>query len=207
MRRCDPLGFWVPDGPCGDTIIEADLPGKPRYNRETALACIEACGNRRATAIDGGAYIGTFSAHIVGSFQRVIAFEPMRASFECLRRNMPRVECHNTALSGSSESVMVGQERGRKTYQWRVGGQANAIAVPGQAIDDLGLADLDLLKLDVEGHEHAALLGAAKTIARCRPVILIEEKLDPEKRASALLLEWGMTMQGQWKYDLLFVWP
>jgi len=41
-------------------------------------------------------------------------------------------------------------------------------------IDSLDLARLDLLKIDVEGMEVEALAGAAASLARCRPVILVE---------------------------------
>jgi len=42
------------------------------------------------------------------------------------------------------------------------------------AIDSLGLARLDLIKIDVEGMEVEVLDGARQTIARCRPIILVE---------------------------------
>ena len=36
--------------------------------------------------------------------------------------------------------------------------------------------DVDLLQLDIEGFEHQAILGAAETIDRCSPVIVLELK-------------------------------
>lgn len=41
-------------------------------------------------------------------------------------------------------------------------------------IDSFGLAPLDLIKIDVEGMELEVLAGAAQTIGRCRPIILVE---------------------------------
>lgn len=208
MRHCGtPLGFWIPDGPSSGRIVAGTVPGKPTYNAETAAACLAACGTRRGTAIDGGAYVGTFSACIIGHFQRVIAFEPLFTNFECGELNVPKAEWHNAALSGHTGTVEVGQPvNGDKTYQWRVGEPVNTKQVRSVAIDDLGLTDLHLLKLDVEGHEFDVLNGALKTIKACRPVILIEEKLDPLKRAAGMLGEMGMKLRKQWKNDMLFVW-
>ena len=41
-------------------------------------------------------------------------------------------------------------------------------------IDSLDLPRLDLLKIDIEGMEIEALAGAAASLARCRPVVLVE---------------------------------
>jgi FkbM family methyltransferase len=43
-------------------------------------------------------------------------------------------------------------------------------------IDSLNLPSVGLIKLDIQGSELIALKGAAETIQRCRPVVLIEEK-------------------------------
>ena len=48
--------------------------------------------------------------------------------------------------------------------------------IPMMAIDSLDLKTLGFLKLDIEGSELPALLGARQTIARCRPVVLFEDK-------------------------------
>ena len=59
-------------------------------------------------------------------------------------------------------------------------GGSSAIAVTGQrtmlvTVDCLAIQDLTVLHLDVERHELEVLKGAAETLARCSPVILIEE--------------------------------
>ena len=50
--------------------------------------------------------------------------------------------------------------------------------VPTQTVDALvagqGLERVDLIKIDVEGHEFQVLTGAVETITRFRPQILIE---------------------------------
>ena len=42
------------------------------------------------------------------------------------------------------------------------------------SIDSLNLKRVDLIKIDVEGMEMEVLQGAAETISRCKPVLLIE---------------------------------
>ncbi len=42
-------------------------------------------------------------------------------------------------------------------------------------LDSFGLKDVDYIKIDVEGFETKVLKGAAETIARCRPLIVIEQ--------------------------------
>jgi hypothetical protein len=41
-------------------------------------------------------------------------------------------------------------------------------------IDDLNLPSCDLIHLDVEGYEAAALQGAIETIKKFKPVVIIE---------------------------------
>jgi FkbM family methyltransferase len=40
-------------------------------------------------------------------------------------------------------------------------------------VDSLGL-EPDIVKIDVEGHDYAVLLGMTETISRCRPAVMIE---------------------------------
>jgi hypothetical protein len=47
-------------------------------------------------------------------------------------------------------------------------------SVPVLRVDDLGLVRCDLLWFDVEGFELQAVIGAEQTIARGRPVIVVE---------------------------------
>jgi hypothetical protein len=40
----------------------------------------------------------------------------------------------------------------------------------------MGLVDVDFIQLDIEGFELRALKGAAETITRSHPVIMVEQK-------------------------------
>src|SRR5262249_49339909 len=41
-------------------------------------------------------------------------------------------------------------------------------------LEEHGISSVDLIKMDVEGSEYRALRGAANTLERCRPSLLIE---------------------------------
>jgi hypothetical protein len=46
--------------------------------------------------------------------------------------------------------------------------------VPVKRLDDFQIKDVVALKIDVEGHELAVILGARETIAACKPLLVIE---------------------------------
>jgi hypothetical protein len=50
----------------------------------------------------------------------------------------------------------------------------NKYYVPMITVDSLGLDDIDLMQLDLEGYEYDALVGAKETIERNKPVIIVE---------------------------------
>lgn len=58
---------------------------------------------------------------------------------------------------------------GLSGYTNEVGSQK----IKAETIDDYGYRDVGLIKLDIEGAERNALLGARNTIKRCRPVLAI----------------------------------
>jgi FkbM family methyltransferase len=57
-------------------------------------------------------------------------------------------------------------------------GQGETCSVPGGKLDDLvdaaGLTRVDVIKMDVEGAESKALLGAARTLREKRPALIME---------------------------------
>lgn len=153
---------------------------------EEALKHVRVGGGR--TAIDGGASYGAISRQIRDRFARVLAFEPNEAVYECLLRNtaeFAQIRCRLAALGDAPRGVSVGiapenRHHAGTPSAWyccntgcvQVLGDGT---VPMITIDGLALDDLDLLKLDVEGMEFAALRGAEATLRRCRPVVLIED--------------------------------
>jgi FkbM family methyltransferase len=125
--------------------------------------------------VDAGAFIGTHCwAYLqkVGPTGQVLAFEPNPEAFEALRLNCPAALAFNVALSDKiGTGVLV---HASDTNYGACSVMPGLGTVELIALDSLVLKRLDVFKLDCEGMEYDALLGASETIARCRPVIVCE---------------------------------
>jgi FkbM family methyltransferase len=129
--------------------------------------------------VEAGAHVGTITvpmAQVVGAGGRVLAFEPQVEMFDLLLQNLKT----NDSYANGTRAAL-GKARGALRYSpnlMNTGGVAlgaDGGAVAGvEALDGLLLDRLDLLKIDVEGMETDVLLGARATIARCRPLIYVE---------------------------------
>ena len=69
--------------------------------------------------------------------------------------------------------------------------EANLSEVRAITIDSLNLARLDLLKIDVERMELEVLRGAANTIQRLLPLIIVERLKAPPEQIAAVLGSYG----------------
>jgi FkbM family methyltransferase len=136
----------------------------------------------RSLAIDGGAHVGTWSKLMSALFDRVIAVEPSDDTFECLTANMAAFGCTNVearhcALGAEAGTVTMKLEgRGLQLKNTGARFAERGGTTPCEPIDAWQLPSLGFLKLDVEGSEVNALLGARQTLKRCKPVVLFENK-------------------------------
>jgi FkbM family methyltransferase len=121
--------------------------------------------------VDAGANIGTFaatSALHVGPMGRVLAFEPHPETFSALMRTIQlnshlKVDCHDTALSDRSGSARI-SNIGRKddcNHLVEEFGDGHDVSVTklAELMARENLSRIDLLKIDVEGHELSVLKG------------------------------------------------
>lgn len=123
---------------------------------------------RLRTAVQAGGNIGLWPLALARSFARVVTFEPDAVSRACLARNVrsARVEVRPEAVGDAFGRADIVRASLGSHYV------APGTSVEVVPIDALAIDDLDLLQLDVEGSELAALRGAASTIARCRPAVV-----------------------------------
>ena len=146
--------------------------------------------------VEVGANIGThtvFLAKSVGPTGAVVAIEPQRVVFQALCGNiainsLANVLCLNSAAGEKPGSILVPtlDPTAKNNFGGLpLGGATAGETVPMITIDSLNLGRCKLLKVDVEGMEHAVLTGAAQTIARTRPFLYVEN--DRHDRSAELM--------------------
>lgn len=169
-------GLAFPDA---DEYLFDRLPDSGVWQAEAFIEGLQACKNHR-TALDGGAHIGTWSLALSEKFTNVIAFEPAPDTFEALTLNTGKTDnitINNQALGQKHDHVKMTwtkkDKRRNHTGARYVKSGGTIKMIP---IDYLNLHDLDFLKLDLEGAEPLALFGAVKTLKRCKPVVVFEDK-------------------------------
>jgi FkbM family methyltransferase len=132
--------------------------------------------------VDVGANIGVFSlisALRVGSTGKVIAFEPHPRAFERLVRNVGQNDAGkvivpiNAAVSATAGTLSFDPDA--VTVHNSVD-RAGTTQVRALTLDDDGqvsqLHHIDVLKVDVEGHEMSVLQGAERTLLRTSAVVV-----------------------------------
>lgn len=146
-------------------------------------------------ALDIGANIGSHALHLarsVGPQGRVFAFEPTTFAYRKLLANIAmnpdvasRITAEQIMLVGSGASrlepelysswPLTSHERVHAEHRGRLMSTTGARAVSLDAyLESARVPSVALIKLDVDGHECSVLRGAAGTIARFRPRIIME---------------------------------
>jgi len=140
---------------------------------------------------DGGANWGMLSLHaatLPGWTGPIYAFEPMAETFADLSGLVAqagleqRITCLNLALSDSDDEaeMMLGDGANSGTATLELGAlDGLRFPVRRARLDDLDLPAPSFIKLDVEGHEGAALTGAARTLQTAKPMVIFETWYHP----------------------------
>lgn len=151
---------------------------------EHELAVVARCLGVGDVAVDVGANVGLYAFALARRGAFVHAFEPVRACREVIEAYAhPRIEVHSEALSDrpGRMAMQIPVWRGnRETALARLVPEVDTRdaegveAVDVRTLDSYGFTRVDLLKIDVEGHEHEVLSGARSLIASCKPALLVE---------------------------------
>lgn len=164
------------------------------FERDT-LRALRSLVKEGATVLDIGANIGAHTLHLarlVGEKGRVIAFEPTGYALAKLRANLranpdleSRVEVHQAFLVAKAGAGVASSV----ASSWPVDGTAPDDAQMGSRAMDLsgalamtldsaiaaaGDPDVQLIKMDVDGHELEVLEGSRSLLQRRRPIIVME---------------------------------
>lgn len=158
-------GMWLPDG-------DEFFTTRPGYEQFDYNRVMDHVHNNRV-AVDIGAHVGYWSQRLVLDFDAVVAFEAHSEHAQCLAVNVFNNRCtiHTVALSDHQGTVNFSPAIANSGMS-RV--TDSGITIPCATLDSYGLTNVDLIKIDVEGHELQVLRGAEQTILGSRPVLMIE---------------------------------
>ena len=119
------------------------------------------------TFLDVGAHIGYYSLYMAPAVARVYAFEPEPRAFAALRDNLTAVKHAHpvpVAVIGNSHTG----DNGVTIDTWMAERPAERLTA---------------IKVDIDGRDMAAVAGAAETIRRDQPLILMEVNAPGSVRA------------------------
>jgi len=194
-----PLIAAVPSDAIGREIFGAGY-----YEEDLLLALFESVLSSsksvftRSVAIDVGANIGNHTLFLARRFGTVVSFEPYPPLAKILDANLSLNDTQNVILRA------VGLSDRDAEIEYIPGGSGNLggggfgaglalsaakllpVRIGDSEIERLNLSlPIALIKVDVEGHEFAALRGLLRTIERFHPFILFEAN-DPSADGGAV---------------------
>ena len=141
-----------------------------------------------STVVDVGANFGWHAIHLakrVGDSGKVLAFEPIPATYAELTENVALNSCKNLkafsfALGNETSTISMYLPKtdlgaGAASQFLDTG---DRVEVSMFRLDDVlereGVEHVDFIKADIEGGELNFLRGAERLIARCHPIIFVE---------------------------------
>lgn len=137
------------------------------------------------TVVDVGSNIGYYAiqeAQLVGATGRVLCLEPNPAAFALLERNLKLNDCLNAIayqVAISDQSGEIDFFVARKSNVSRVAPResySSKMVVKANSLDKLVGSEpsIDLIRMDIEGHEVHALKGMRTILRAKRPLVVIE---------------------------------
>ena len=209
---------WRPSYPLGEWLKRTLIP--PRINMwrfvrkqlrrgEAELHLLGLLVRPDGIAIDIGAHRGVYTHVLSKLTPRVEAFEPNPAVFLMLRRTLPsKARAHPVALSDreGKADLLVPCDGGKYSDQRATlnprsaDAEVRPVRVTMRTLDSYGFENIGFIKIDVEGLEQAVLRGARETLARERPVLLVEM----EERHTGEPIEASLAAVAALGYELHF---
>jgi len=172
----------------GDTITKA-IQMNGEYDTNTLDSLAEILGKIRPNiSLDIGANIGNHAVLIAIYSKRLIAFEPVKFVYDLLHSNLNQNFAANTlAVNNGLSNEYATREifipafnLGCSSLEVQVG-EGEKTKIDLLVGDDWLKANcynqqIDFIKMDIEGHEAAALIGLEEHIRKYQPLVLLEWK-------------------------------
>ena len=182
-------GWHVPDDDKKITFVlsnDTDMlnPSYEGKYREQILKQIPS----KKTFVDVGTNVGIWSLPMMHQFKTVVSYEPSKQNLECLKANIPTgIDLREKAIAnftGFADFHQAGKNCGDGKLCRE--GVKSTYTVPVVKLDDEGLSNVDLIKIDVQGWEYEVLDGAIELISRDRPWVIFEVNEDIDKCCSLM---------------------
>ena len=148
---------------------------------DSEMYLVNSLVKKRGRFLDIGSNIGIYTYFFSNKFSYVDSFEPLTEITNRIKKlNKQNIEIHNVALSNcNSQLTFYIPIIDGKSVTSRASLELQEIPfeerkVEVKTLDSYEFNNVDLIKIDVEGHEYSVLEGSLLTIKRCKPILLIE---------------------------------
>lgn len=188
--------FYLPNYPV-DCISQCIVAGNDYWDKK-ALVMIDKYLSDDAVVLDIGANIGSHTVYwaLERNAKKVYSFEPFAQTFDILSINIALNHLENiVVLSNKGLSNEVCNAKVKSFWDRNIGGTSfmkdNDGGYNFVPLDSIEIPEkIDLIKIDVEGHEMETLQGAKSTIIKNKPVIVIET-FDKKEQVANFLTSCG----------------
>lgn len=184
--------LWLPQSEPTLPEVEFDLPWFHKYHGADIGGLI----GGGDTVLDCGGYAGLFTLHALRSgAHTVVTFEPCAQALECIRRNceaeirsgrviaIPKgvwsTSCalQMSVMGNQCGNTVIAEVAHPGNRSALVGDVVSTLSIPVATIDevlrDLDVRKVDLCKMDVEGAEREAIIGATALLSKALPPKLL----------------------------------
>lgn len=178
----DGINLWLG----GDSVIDKCIIETQVWEPVTTLL-VKKIIKQDDIIIDIGANIGYFTilfAKLSGNNGKVYAFEPTGHFYEMLNMNISancftNIECFKEGLSNKRCEIEISIDSSSATFHQPTGEVIKKTEIVQlTTLDDFvsihNLQKIDVIKIDIDGHEPFVLEGGLKSIKKHNPLIILE---------------------------------